>query len=99
MIDQQEKLQRTLKKIILRREKIKEDYIKAWLASAVQDENLNVDWLIQNVRLVETRSADCLRYSWHLEMLNNENTDFHNNLSRSRNDVLVFKEPETRRKT
>lgn len=57
-----------LREVTQRREEIKQEYIKAWLASAVPDKNLNIDWLIQHVHLVEKWSDDMRSVSWHLEV-------------------------------
>ena len=63
-----EQIGKIIHEISLKREQIKEDYIKAWLASTVPDEHLNVDWLIQNVELIERRSDDGKTISWSLEL-------------------------------
>lgn len=64
-------LQAQINEIMRKRDQIKNDYVKAWLAANVPDEHLNPDWLINNVRLVEQStqgdSPFAFNYSWHLE--------------------------------
>lgn len=66
------RLQEHLDEILRKRETIKNDYVKAWLAVNVPDEHLNADWVIKNVRLVEnhTQSHDPFesKYTWYLEL-------------------------------
>lgn len=49
-----------------RREQIKEDFIKTWLAVNVPDEHMTVEWIVNNVEVVETWTDDRTSVSWHL---------------------------------
>lgn len=65
-----------LYEISAKREQIKHDYIKAWLAVNVPDKDLNPDWLINNVRIIEKRTQGdsplTFNYSWELAFKGNE---------------------------
>lgn len=61
-------IQKFLGTISERREQIKEEYAKAWLATLIPDHNLDRDWLIANVQLVERWSKDHTKVAWNLEM-------------------------------
>lgn len=62
-----------LSDIIRRREEIKQQWVKAWLAVHISDEHLNPEWLIKNVRLLERNKWDktsCTNtVSWELEFI------------------------------
>lgn len=65
-------LNNQINEIMQKRNEIKEAYVKAWLACNVPDANLNADWLINNVVIVEhRRNTDNpfgYTYSWHMEL-------------------------------
>ena len=52
--------------ISTRREAIKEDYMKAWIATFVEDKDLTPEWLASNVYLEERWSDDRLTVSWRM---------------------------------
>lgn len=55
-----------LKDIQDRRNEIKEEYIRAWIAAVVPDENLNLDWIIKNLSIQEQWSDDRRTVTWQL---------------------------------
>lgn len=57
---------RLLGDISVRRNEIKEHYIKTWLAANIPDDKLNLDWIINNLCLQEQWSADRLTVTWRL---------------------------------
>jgi len=64
---------RLLSEVNVRRDQIKDDYIKAWLATFVSDVDLNAAWLQKNVRLVEQHHKPdknmISKITWHLEKI------------------------------
>lgn len=50
-----------------RREEIKKEYVKAWLASTLSTTNVNIDDLIQRVHLVEKWDSGRTKVSWYME--------------------------------
>lgn len=46
-----------LSEINYRREEIKNEYLKAWLATLSPKHTVDIDWIIQNVEMVEKWSA------------------------------------------
>ena len=62
-----EQLDQMIAEIPAKREKIKEEFIKTWLAH-LPDEKLNLEWLIKNVELVEIFDRETMQYKWFLQM-------------------------------
>jgi hypothetical protein len=52
--------------ISIRREEIKSEYIRAWIAHVVPDQNLYLDWIIENCSLQEKWSNDMKTVTWQL---------------------------------
>jgi hypothetical protein len=59
---------RILQAISLRRNEIKEEFIKAWLAEALPPDKLTAEYIVQNVEMVETWSDDRLSVRWHFRL-------------------------------
>jgi hypothetical protein len=55
--------------IVVHRETIKEEYVKAWLATNLP-KGADHGWIINNVQLVEKWSSDWRTVTWHLELKN-----------------------------
>jgi hypothetical protein len=68
LIDTSDITTKFLEDISSRREHIKEEFAKAWLATNVEDKNLNADFLINNIKLVEIRSDGWAKVSWYFEL-------------------------------
>ncbi len=56
-----------LQDITIRREQIKEDWVKAWLTVNLP-KDVPLDWLINNVEMVEQWSKDRLTVTWSLRL-------------------------------
>ena len=67
-----------------------EAFITAWLAEEVPDKHLRPKWLAKNVMLVEQKSDDGLKISWHLEYL--DRPSFWEKIKRA-NGFNLFKTP------
>lgn len=62
-------IQRLLFDVSAQREKIKEDFIKTWLAVNIPDKNLNIDYLVNNVVIYEQWHRDPpMRVTWSLRL-------------------------------
>lgn len=57
-----------LNDIVRRRNEIKEQYIRAWLATLPDEYLGDVDWVLQNCELIEERSGDGLRSTFRMHM-------------------------------
>lgn len=52
--------------ILNRRNEIKDDFCKAYLASVIP-EGADVDWIIQNIELVEQQTKDPMCVKWYFK--------------------------------
>jgi hypothetical protein len=63
-----DKLLSQLNDIRYRRSSIIEEFVKAWLAATIPDENLTPEYLVNHCELVETRSTDLLQVTWRMRL-------------------------------
>jgi hypothetical protein len=64
-----EKLAKIIRDISVRREEIKEEYIKAWLAYKLPkdiDVKSQIDWILDNCQLEEKWSDDRKSVTWRM---------------------------------
>lgn len=58
------KISEMVSDILSRRNQIKEDFFKAYLSATMPDD-ADLDWIIQNIELVEQRTSDALCVKWY----------------------------------
>ena len=68
-----EQLNEIVRDIIMRRNQIIDDFIKAYVASQTFGKTEEeIKWFFSNIKLIETRSIDGLSYTWKLEYIPNK---------------------------